>query len=472
MTDATHEGIVFTTEVSLVNWTRIPDLVCAILMIWTFGSVSRDKQNRVSSIWMLAWVMILVHSIAALFTQIHGIWGGLVYIVFSVALAWAGLLFCHASMARRDRPSSRWMLLSLAAASFVYMTVLCLSSSRPWAMNLAAVLVTLCPLTVVLASLRSVQDRRTWAVLAVCAALSIFLLAVQNQRPYGITLAWNGYLFAAYFGTCCFSAWTHRRATPGTIVTITGFFGWSLVYILEPLQQARWPLVHIESEIWHLPAFVVAMGMLLMLFEDQLKTSKHLALHDELTGLPNRRLFQDRLENALARARRTGEPLGLLSIDLDEFKQVNDTLGHQAGDTLLRQVSALFASRTRRSDTVARTGGDEFCVILENPAGRADADHVAEAIRSLLHQPIPLGDHSIRVGASIGVAIFPEDGMDADSLCRVADLRMYAVKHGIEQPEKRPSRSAPDSPSAEIPSPGAPAAGAPALSQPFARPAD
>ncbi len=413
-----------------MNWTRIPDLVCAVLMIWAFGSVSRDEQKYVSGIWMAGWVMILVHSVAALFTQLRGIWGGLVYIVFSVALVWAGLLFSHASMPQRDRPSSLWLLGSLGAASFVYMTIFCLSPGRHWAMNLAAALVTVCPLTVTLASILTVNERRRWVVVAFCAALSTFLLIFQNRHPYGLLVAWNGFLFTVYIGSCFFTSWTYRRATAGAFLAVAGFLGWAMVFVLEPLQQSLWPQTHIESEIWHLPAFVVAMGMLLLLLENQLKHNRYLALHDELTGLPNRRLFQDRLDNALARARRTGEPLGLLSIDLDQFKEVNDTLGHQAGDRLLQHVSALFGVRIRSSDTVARTGGDEFCVILENPASRAEAENVGRSLQRLLREPIQVGGYSICVGASVGVAIFPDDADDVDWLCRVADLRMYEDKHG------------------------------------------
>lgn len=414
-----------------MNWTRIPDLVCAVLMIWAFGSVAQDKQKYVARVWMAGWVMILVYSLAALFTHLPGIWGGLDYVVFSVALASAGLLFAYASMPERERASSLWLLVSLQAASLVYMGALVLSSGRAWAMDLAAVLVTVLPLAVILASLRSMKDKWRWAVLGICGLLTIFLLMVQNRRPYGVTIAWNGFLFVAYIGACLFAFCTYRRATAGAFVTVAGFFGWSLVYVLEPMQQIFWPRVPIENEIWHLPAFVVAIGMMLLLLEDQLKHSRHLALHDELTGLPNRRLFQDRLESALARARRTREPLALLSIDLDEFKKVNDTLGHQAGDLLLQRVGALFDGRIRSSDTVARTGGDEFCVILENLAGRADAERVRDSLGSLLQEPVQVGDHSIRVGASIGVAAFPEDGEDVDTLCRVADMQMYAEKHGI-----------------------------------------
>lgn len=260
-----------------MNWTRIPDLVCAVLMIWTFGSVSRDRQNYVSSIWMLGWVMILIHSVAALFTQIHGIWGGLDYIVFSVALVWAGLLFAYASMPRHKGPSSFWLLASLATSSFVYMATLCLAAGLHWAMNLAAVLVTALPLAVILIFLRSVSEWRRWAIVTFCATLSIFLLVIQNHRPYGVPLAWNGFLFVVYLGACCFAAFASRPATAGTSVTVCGFLGWALVFVLEPLQQGLWPQLHVESEIWHLPAFVAAMGMLLILVENQLKQTRYLA---------------------------------------------------------------------------------------------------------------------------------------------------------------------------------------------------
>jgi diguanylate cyclase len=424
----------------VVNWSRLPDLGCAVLMIWTFGSASRDKQNYVSEVWMLGWVMILIHSVAALFTQIPGIWGEFVNLVFSVTLVWAGLLFSHASMPQYGRAFSRRLLGSLGAASFVYMAVVCLGSGLVWAMNIAAVLVAALPLAVIVGSVRALNDWRLRAIAAFCSTLSILLLSVQNRRPYGTPIAWEAFLFVVYLASACFAASSERPATAGTKVTVCGFFGWALVFLLEPLLWILWPQIHVETEIWHLPAFVVAMGMMLILLENQLKQSRHLALHDELTGLSNRRLFEDRLENALTRVRRTGETLGLLTIDLDRFKQVNDNLGHQAGDNLLRQVSGLFARRLRRSDTLARTGGDEFCAIVESPASRADLEAVGHALSALLIEPIQLGDVSVRVGASVGAALFPDDGEDADSLYRVADLRMYAVKRGLEGTEKE-SRS-------------------------------
>ena len=183
------------------------------------------------------------------------------------------------------------------------------------------------------------------------------------------------------------------------------------------------PNLHLESEVWNLPKYVVAVGMILLLLEDQIEHNKFLALHDELTGLPNRRLFQDRLASALERARRTGAQTALLLIDLDHFKQVNDTLGHHVGDQLLKRVAGLFSGRVRRTDTVARTGGDEFAIILEEPTTRQDAERVGHSLIRLLSEPLELDNRSVRVGASIGVAVFPEDALTTESLCIAADLQ-------------------------------------------------
>jgi len=214
--------------------------------------------------------------------------------------------------------------------------------------------------------------------------------------------------------------------------------------------QAFLPAIHVESEVWNLPKYVVAVGMILLLLEEQIEHNRHMAQHDHLTGLANRRLFQDRLTSALERARRTEAQTALLVVDLDHFKEVNDTLGHHMGDLVLQRVAAMFLARVRRSDTVARTGGDEFSIILEEPT---DRDRAMTVVRSLLHflnEPLQLGDgQSVRVGASIGLAVFPEDASDMESLCIAADLRMYNSKHDsgtfgeVKPPSTPPSHSSP-----------------------------
>jgi diguanylate cyclase (GGDEF)-like protein len=221
----------------------------------------------------------------------------------------------------------------------------------------------------------------------------------------------------------------YRRATAGAFVTIAGFFAWASVFVVAPLMAAFLPQVRVESEVWNLPKYIVAVGMILLLLEDQIQHNKHLALHDELTGLPNRRLFQDRLTNAVERARRTGSQTALLLVDLDHFKQVNDTLGHHIGDLVLKNVAQICSARVRRSDTVARTGGDEFSVILDEPTSHADAESVGRSLMQLLREPLQLGNYTVKIGASVGIAVFPEDAPDMESLCITADLRMYDNKH-------------------------------------------
>ena len=154
---------------------------------------------------------------------------------------------------------------------------------------------------------------------------------------------------------------------------------------------------------------------------------RELAHHDELTGLPNRRLLDDRIAQAFAAARRTQEHVAVMLLDLDRFKPINDTYGHEAGDRVLKVVAARLATCVRKADTVARVGGDEFVVMLP----MRDAQHasrVAESILAALAEPIPLGTNFFQIGVSIGISVFPGDASDKEELLRCADRAMYAVK--------------------------------------------
>jgi len=151
------------------------------------------------------------------------------------------------------------------------------------------------------------------------------------------------------------------------------------------------------------------------------------AVHDALTGLPNRILLQDRLRQALLISRTDTPSLALLIIDLDRFKEVNDTFGHHVGDELLQQVSSRLASVLRSSDTVARLGGDEFAVLLPNAEG-ADAERCTRRILEVMDTPFELGGHAVVIGASIGIGLCPDHGRDAETLMRRADVAMYVAK--------------------------------------------
>jgi diguanylate cyclase (GGDEF)-like protein/PAS domain S-box-containing protein len=155
---------------------------------------------------------------------------------------------------------------------------------------------------------------------------------------------------------------------------------------------------------------------------------QHLAYHDNLTGLPNRGLLQDRLARSIARAERAGRKVAVLFIDLDNFKNINDTLGHDVGDELLRQVSRRLSECVRLEDTIARQGGDEFIVLLDNLEDGRNASLVAQKILNSLRQPLILGGTEQHVSGSVGIALYPEDGRDAQTLMKNADTAMFHGK--------------------------------------------
>lgn len=157
----------------------------------------------------------------------------------------------------------------------------------------------------------------------------------------------------------------------------------------------------------------------------------HMATHDALTGLPNRLLFMDRLEVALAQSKRNRNKLAVMMLDLDHFKNINDTLGHLVGDKLLKEVGSRLTGILRHNDTVARLGGDEFVVLLSDLGKIEYAAGVAKVILKSFQRPFVFSDNEIISNASIGIAVYPDDCDDVESLLKKSDMAMYAVKtHG------------------------------------------
>jgi diguanylate cyclase (GGDEF)-like protein len=439
-----------------VDLSKIPDVAAVALLTLAFFSVARHGRSSFSSVWLIGWLMIVLHFAAFLFLPAPGNFGVAASILGSAALAWAGILFMWAAVPYRGRLSSRWMLVAILATNTFYLFVASIAPAGHWLLTPAAALMGALPLVISLLNVRKLNHPLRWSLVLLYAALSVFLLLVENRPGNGLDLALNAVFFTIYLGCCIHFWYAYRRGTAGAFITVLGFLAWANVFTVAPALGTFFPSFHLESEVWNLPKYVVAVGMILILLEDQIEHNKYLALHDELTDLPNRRLFQDRLASTLERARRTGSQAALLLIDLDRFKQVNDTVGHHIGDELLKHVGRLFLGRVRRTDTVARTGGDEFSVVLEEPMSRADAMRVARTLMQLLEPPILLEGNSVRIGASVGIAIFPDDAGDAESLCISADLRMYASKRAARSREDRtaPATLLPDPFHSADPDPG------------------
>jgi diguanylate cyclase (GGDEF)-like protein len=156
--------------------------------------------------------------------------------------------------------------------------------------------------------------------------------------------------------------------------------------------------------------------------------SRHKAHHDHLTGLPNRVLFLDHIEHAVLRAKRNQQKLATLFLDLDGFKEINDTLGHDAGDLLLMEVARRLKIITRSSDTAARMGGDEFTFVLNDISDDDNASSVAQKIIAELALPFVLEGEKCHIGGSIGISIYPADATDYETLLKQADEAMYLAK--------------------------------------------
>ena len=168
------------------------------------------------------------------------------------------------------------------------------------------------------------------------------------------------------------------------------------------------------------------------------------ATHDPLTGLPNRSLFYDRLKAALSESRRRREILGILFVDLDHYKEVNDLLGHDVGDQVLVSVGSRLSQIMRSEETIARMGGDEFAALIRRIRSPREAEIIADRLLKALEPPLLLKDRSLRVTASIGISLYPFDGEEAETLLKHADAAMFRVKkrggRGLEFFEKPPDK--------------------------------
>jgi diguanylate cyclase (GGDEF)-like protein len=424
-----------------MDWSKIPDVIAVACLSCAFYSISRHNRTPQHYLWLSGWIMIAVHFLGSSFERIPGAIGIAGDIVSLIGLIAAGVFFMWATVPYESGISCRRMATVTLTSMAVYATLTQIPESPAWSLDLCAVTIALGPLVVGIIYVRYAQHLLRWMTVALQFALGAELLVLRRQVGSDMDLCVSAILFVTYLGCCLYFWYTHQTGTTGSIITIGGFFAWAMVFLIAPALQHYFPSMKVESELWNLPKYVVAIGMLLLLLEKQIERSQHLALHDDLTSLANRRLFQDRLESAMERAKRSGTTVALMQVDLDYFKEVNDTYGHHMGDLLLQHVGLILNRRVRRSDTVARTGGDEFSIILEEPSRREDAEMVADAVIKVLQEPVELAGCKLHIGASIGIAVFPDDAHDMDTLCVEADLRMYRVKQerrSEPRPETRP----------------------------------
>jgi diguanylate cyclase (GGDEF)-like protein len=419
-----------------MNYAFAPDLsALAILIVILSVLRSRHPQKQVD-LWLLGLLLTLVEAVAHTFYAPSGMPNRFLHVIVMDCYLLAGLVFTLASgnkeLNATIRP--RYIVLNglpLLAINTVY--ALHYRTPGPYFGFVALGLI------VGLAS--SIYLRRSWlrGGLHLCGWLAIgFLIKAGDYRE------------AVYWSLCCVYAIAalnfHRRLpsrSTGKLAIVTGFSIWALCFLLHP-----WVVVHyaafadIASHVWNMQKSLISIGMILVMLEEQVSNNQWLALHDELTGLANRRSFEDQLACALDRSRRRNSSVALLMLDLNGFKRINDTLGHCVGDQVLREVAKNLREHVRSFDTLARLGGDEFTMIASDVSDDRSLEGLLNDVRRAVERPLVIDGQRMVVTASLGAAIYPDDASDEAGLLRVADQRMYLLKRKPALPQRvRPEMS-------------------------------
>ncbi|HUP59889.1 MAG TPA: EAL domain-containing protein [Thermoanaerobaculia bacterium] len=288
---------------------------------------------------------------------------------------------------------------------------------------------------------RLLDERRILTALAIAGAVTtVFLISPEipaETRALALVGVRNA-TAAIAFGLAAIAVWqARRRQRTGFTILSLAFGAYAIVHMQYVVLGAMRSEAYVSyiGFIEVLLQSALAIGMIACLLEDEREAAElaaseieHLAYHDALTGLPNRPLFIDRLIVSLAQATRGRYELAVLFLDLDRFKDINDSLGHSVGDMLLKSLSDRIKRCVREGDTVARFGGDEFTLLIPRVEQVEDAAKIAQKIIETVKIPFNIHEHELFVTASIGLSIFPTDGIDAETLVRNADTAMYRAK--------------------------------------------
>lgn len=405
-----------------MNIAFLPDLFALTLLIIILAMVRRRHSDARADAWLLGLSFTLIESLAHTFYAPTGVPAKMLHVIVLDCYVLAGLVFNWAagdqSMEHRRR---------LAYLSVNGLALLALTTTYGLNLRYSGVYVPAVVVGGVIGVASSIFLRRKW-LYAVCYAF--------GWTAIGVLVAQQNFRSAVYWSLGCvyaiaalnFQRRLERHST-GKLAIVVGFSIWALFFFTHPWIIDYHPLrADVASHVWNMQKSLISIGMILMMLEEQVSNNKWLALHDELTGLPNRRLFAARLTTAIEHSDRWSSSLALVVLDLNDFKKINDTMGHVAGDQVLREVSAKLRKSIRASDTVARLGGDEFIIVATDMPNANAVERFTDSLRSAIAHPIMVNDQPMVVNASFGFAMYPNDAKDAMKLLRLADQRMYFLK--------------------------------------------
>ena len=426
-------GISGETNLLTFNLYGLPEFFSYSILLGISFALIGKKQEISLRFWRSGWLIILVHSAFFLLFS-----GSTVYDVLTAgSLILASQFFILAAyyQGQKTAPFSqiKWPVILSGISNVIFSSLATVAGLAPnqsisQFTYLFAVIAAFSSMW--LAMTDKAGDKQWHHKLSIGLVLAAQIILYVTIQSFGFDMASIWQLCWSYLAVAYFFIRQAPRLSMGVMFVALSFVLWGLVFPVAELMSiyAQAAFSNVESGVWNLPKFLAAASMILVLLENRMDLIIHLATHDELTGLPNRRLFNDRFDQVVSRAKRNHTGFALIVIDLNDFKHANDTYGHQVGDALLKEVSNRFSQVLRDTDTIARTGGDEFTVIIEQASDRQHVDIVKEKLIKSLQDTMVFDHTPYHASASFGSAIFPEDGLTQTQLLTIADRRMYEDK--------------------------------------------
>lgn len=415
-----------------MNYLLLPDLAAMAFLLAILYFLRKRHPREAVNFWLVGLLFIFFESTVYAAYPPAGSWRLAAHVVALNCFFIAGFIFLWA--AGRDLFPRRTALIYLcinALPVFALLTIYGLGLHNPRIDHAIAACGLLLGITSAFLFARPARLGRGWWLIVVQLGTWTpvwFFISTGSFRAAAYFV-----LFVLYLSTAAVFQFNLPNKSLGKVAIVIGFVIWSLVFLLHSWVSTHPGYDAISDQIWNLQKFLVTIGMLIVLLEQQVDSNEWYALHDHLTGLPNRRHFEHSLAAAIQQSRQNNTRTALLMVDLDGFKQINDSLGHEIGDQLLQRISVNLRSVIRAPDTLARLGGDEFILIATDLPSDQPAGLIAEAsiarISRALSRPVTIDGNTLSVTGSIGVAIYPDDTTDEVLLRRLADQRMYQRKN-------------------------------------------
>lgn len=405
-----------------MNYSFLPDLSALAILIVILLLMRRRHPHPQADVWILGLLVTLVESCAHIFYAKNGMPDRVLHIIVIDCYLIAGVIF---NWDAKDHPISRSRIVYLTLNALPLLAVntlygLHIYTPAPYYPAILAGLF--------IAGASSIYFRRNLMITATHLGGWLAIGFLLHQGQYRQAVYWS--LCAVYAVAAVKYQVRLPRHSTGRLAILTGFYTWALCFLLHPFIVTYRNYADIASHVWNMQKALITIGMILLMLEEQLSSNQWYALHDHLTGLPNRRAFEDHLSVALTRSRRTHDQLVLLILDLDEFKKINDSFGHQAGDQILSGIANNLREDLPACNTLARFGGDEFTLIAPNIKTEEALNQLVKTIQNSVQRPILINDQPLTITACLGFAIYPSDAEDSAQLLGIADQRMYNSKQG------------------------------------------